>query len=167
MRRVFGVLLMLAAVLVQVTWASRIEIAGAFPNFVLLAVVGLTWTSGVGTALVWACVGGIMLDLTSPGPIGPHAVALLVGVYVTGFWVRNLDRDSPVHPALAAALSTALYSLVLVEADDLLGLPMPPFKLAAQLTIAACLYNGLLMPLALVAMRKVQGEVRSRGPVTA
>jgi rod shape-determining protein MreD len=160
MKRILGSLLMLAAVLIQVTWASRIEIAGAFPNLVLLAVIGLTWTSGARTALVWACVGGLMLDLTSPGPLGPHAIALLAGAYVTGFWARNLDRDSPLHPALAAALSTALYSLILVESDDLLGLPVPPFGLVAQLTIAACVYNALLMPLALLAMRRLQGTVR-------
>jgi rod shape-determining protein MreD len=159
MRRLAGVLLMLAAVLVQVTWASRIEIAGAFPNIVLLAVIGLTWTSGVRTGLVWACVGGLLLDLTSPGPLGPHAIALLAGVYVTGFWARNLDRDSPLHPAVAAALSTALYSLILVEADDLLGLPVPSLGLTAQLAIAACLYNACLMPLALIAMRRLQGRV--------
>jgi rod shape-determining protein MreD len=162
MRRLAGVLLMLAAVLAQVTWASRLEIAGAFPNIVLLVVIGLTWTSGVRTALVWACVGGLLLDLTSPGPLGPHAIALLTGVYLTGFWARNLDRDSPLHPALAAALSTALYSLVLVEADDLLGLPVPPLGLAAQLTIAACLYNALLMPLGLLVMRRLQGRVLAR-----
>jgi rod shape-determining protein MreD len=166
MRRVLGALSMLAAVLVQVTWASRIEVAGAFPNLILLAVVGLTWMSGVRIALVWACFGGIMLDLASPGPIGPHAIALLTCVYVTGYWVRNLDRDSPLHPALATALSTALYSLVLVEADELLGLPVPPLRLAAQLTIAACLYNALPMPLALLAMRRVQGVVQPR-PGTA
>ena len=160
MKRLMGALLMLAAVLVQVTWAARIEIAGAFPNLVLLAVIGLTWTMGVRCALVWACVGGVMLDLTSSGPLGPHAIALLAGVYITGFWARNLDRDSPLHPAAAAALSTALYSLILVEADDLLGLPAPPFALAVQLTVAACVYNALLMPLVMLVLRRLQGPVR-------
>ena len=45
MKRLIGGLLMLACVLVQVTWASRIEVAGAFPNLVLLAVIALTWTA--------------------------------------------------------------------------------------------------------------------------
>src|SRR6266853_4139523 len=136
-----GLALMLAAVLVQVTWASQLEIAGAFPNLVLIAVVGLTWTQGVRSGLLWACAGGILLDLNAPGPLGPHALALLAGVYATGFWARNLDRESPFHPAAAVVVSTILYSLVLIGADDALGLPIPPLRTALQLTFAACLSN--------------------------
>ncbi len=166
MKRLIGGLLMLSAVLVQVTWASRIEVAGAFPNLVLLAVIALTWILGVRTGLVWACVGGLLLDLTAPGPLGPHALALLAGTYVTGFWARNLDRESPIHPALAAAVSTVLYSLILVGADGLLGLPVPPTRLAMQLTVAASVYNALLMPLAVAPLRRLQALMR-HGPRTA
>jgi len=155
MKVISGLALMLAAALVQVTWASQLEIAGAFPNLVLIAVVGLTWTQGVRSGLLWACAGGVLLDLNAPGPLGPHALALLAGAYVTGFWARNLDRDSPLHPAGAAALSTILYSLVLVGTDDAIGLPIPPFRTAVALTIAAALYNAALMPLTLVALRRV------------
>jgi len=155
MKVVSGLALMLAAALVQVTWASQLEIAGAFPNLVLIAVVGLTWTQGVRSGLLWACAGGVLLDLNAPGPLGPHALALLAGAYVTGFWARNLDRDSPLHPAGAAALSTILYSLVLVGTDAAIGSPIPPFRTAVALTIAAALYNAALMPLALAALRRV------------
>lgn len=162
MKRLLGALLMLAVVLIQVACAPRLEIAGAFPNLVLLAVIAMTWTSGVRAALVWACAGGLLLDLTSPGPLGPHAMALLASVYVSGFWARNLDRDNPLHPAAAAAVSTAIYSLILVESDDLLGLPVPPPALAVQLATAACVYNALLMPLALIAIRRLRGSARPR-----
>jgi rod shape-determining protein MreD len=155
MRVVAGLGLMLAAALVQVTWASQLEIAGAFPNLVLIAVVGLTWTQGVRSGLLWACAGGVLLDLNAPGPLGSHALALLAGAYVTGFWARNLDRDSPLHPAGAAALVTILYSLVLVGTDDAIGLPIPPFRTALALTIAAALYNATLTPLVLAALRRV------------
>jgi rod shape-determining protein MreD len=174
MRRLFGGLLMLSAVLVQVTWASRIEVAGAFPNLVLVAVIALTWTAGVRAALVWACVGGVLLDLTAPGPLGPHALALLAGAYVSGFWARNLTRDSPIHPAMAAALSTILYSLIVVGADGWLGLPVPSTRLAIQLTVAASIYNALLMPPAMALLRRMQARIQPQlqlsvrtGPRTA
>ncbi len=162
MKRLAGGVLMLMAVLVQVTWAPRIEVAGAFPNLVLLAVIALTWTAGVGTGLVWACVGGLLLDLTAPGPLGPHALALLAGAYVSGFWARNLDRESPIHPAMAAGVSTVLYSLILVGADAWLGLPVPPVRLALQLTLAASIYNAVLMPLVVAPLRWLQALMRQR-----
>jgi rod shape-determining protein MreD len=157
MKVVAGVLLLVAAALIQVTWASQLEIAGVFANLVLIAVMGLTWTQGVRAGLLWACAGGIMLDLNAPGPLGPHSLALLVGAYATGFWARNLDRESPFHPAAAVVVSTVLYSLVLIGADYALGLPIPPFHTALQLTFAASLYNAVLMPPALMALRRVTG----------
>lgn len=160
MKAITGLILMLVAALIQVTWAQQLEIAGAFPNLVLIAVMGLTWTQGVRAGLLWACAGGLLLDLNAPGPLGPHALALLVGAYVTGFWARNLDRENLLHPTGAVALSTVLYSLALIAADDALGLPIPPFGTALQLIVAASLYNALLMPLALPALRRVTAGLR-------
>lgn len=156
MRRVAGAALLAAAALAQVTWAPRFEIAGAFPNLVLLAVVATTWTLGPRSGMVWACVGGVLLDLTSSGPIGPHALALLPGVYVIGFWTRNVEQATVVHVALTAAVSTLLYSAVLVLAADLLGLPVPPAGVVAQLALTAAVYNAVLMPFAFELLRRFQ-----------
>jgi len=154
---------LLAAVLVQVTWAPRLTIAGVFPNLALVAVIAITWTAGVRKGMAWACVAGLLLDLTAPGPIGPHAVALLAGAYITGFWIRNLDRESVVHPVLAVAVSTIAYSFVLVVVDEVLGLPVPPFGMALQLVIAACVYNAVLMPIAMWVVRRLQAPTTRPG----
>jgi len=154
--------LMLATVLVQVTWAPRITVAGVFPNLALVVVIAVTWTSGVRPGLALACVAGLMLDLAAPGPLGPHALALLAGAYVTGFWWRNLERGSVLHPVLAVGVSTALYSLILIGADDTLGLPVPPMGIAVQLVVAACVYNAVLMPLVLGVVRKLHAPLTRR-----
>jgi rod shape-determining protein MreD len=162
MKRLGIAALLLATVLIQVTWAPRLTVAGAFPNLALVAVIAITWTSGVRYGMAWACVAGLMLDLTSDGPLGPHALALLAGTYLTGFWARNLDRDSLLHPVIAAAASTAAYSSVLVFADDVLGLPVPPFGIALQLIVAASVYNAALMPVAMAMMRKLHSPAARR-----
>ena len=156
MKRLAIAAVLLAAVLIQVTWAPRITVAGVFPNLALVAVIAITWTAGVRKGMAWACVAGLLLDLTAPGPIGPHAVALLAGAYLTGFWIRNLDRESVVHPVIAVAVSTIAYSSVLVVVDEMLGLPVPPFGIAVQLVIAACVYNAVLMPVAMWVVRRLQ-----------
>jgi rod shape-determining protein MreD len=156
MTRLAGFALMLAAALVQVTWAPRLGVYGAFPNLVLAATVCVTWLWGPRSGLAWACAGGLLLDLTAPGPLGPHALALLAGAYLTGFWVRNVDPASLLQPALATATATAVYSLVLVAADDTLGLPVPPLHLAVQLAVAAAAYNAVLVPPALMLARRMR-----------
>jgi rod shape-determining protein MreD len=162
MKRLAIAAALLAIVLVQVTWAPRITVAGAFPNLALVAVIGITWTAGVRNGMLWASVAGLMLDLTADGPLGPHAVALLAGAYLTGFWVRNLDRESVLHPVVAAAASTAVYSVVLVLADNVLGLPVPPLGIALQLIVAASVYNAALMPIALGLVRKLHSQSTRR-----
>ena len=154
MKRLAGAALMLATILVQVTWAPRLTIAGVFPNLALVAVIAVAWTSGVRSGMAWACVAGLMLDLTAPGPLGPHALALLAGAYLTGFWTRNVDRESVLHPMLAVAAGTVAYSVILVLADDTLGLPVPPLEVVLQLMIAATVYNAVLMPAALLLVRR-------------
>jgi rod shape-determining protein MreD len=154
--------LMLATVLIQVTWAPRLTVAGAFPNLALVAVIAVTWTAGVRAGMAWACIAGLMLDLTAPGPLGPHALALLAGAYATGFWWRNLDRDSVLHPVLAVAVSTALYSLILIGADDMLGLPVPPIGVAVQLVVAASVYNAVLTPFILFVVRGLHAPLTRR-----
>lgn len=156
MRRAAGFVLMAAAALIQVTWAPRFEVLGAFPNLVLLAVVATAWTVGPRAAMVWACIGGLLLDLTSAGPIGPHALALLPGAYAVGFWTRNLEHPNALHVALTAATATLLYSIVLVLADDLLGLFVPSPVVVAQLAFAAAAYNALLMPFVFEVVRRFQ-----------
>ena len=155
-----GILLILAAALVQVTWASQLEIAGAFPNLVLIAVVGVTWTQGVRAGLVWACAGGILLDLNAPGPLGLHAVALLAGAYAAGFWARNLDREGLLHAIGAVACATILYSLVLIGADVVLGLPTPQLTTAVEVVTAASAVNALLTPPLLGVIRWVTSGLR-------
>jgi rod shape-determining protein MreD len=147
--------MLLASVLVQVTWAPRITVAGAFPNLALVAIIAMTWTAGLRQGMAWACVAGLVLDLTSDGPLGTHAVALLAGAYLTGFWVRNIDRESVLHPIVAAAVSTAVYSVVLVFADNVLGLPVPPLGFALQLIVAGSVYNAALTPVAVALVRKL------------
>jgi rod shape-determining protein MreD len=154
--------MLLATVVIQVTWAPRITVAGAFPNLALVAVIAITWTAGLRQGMAWACVAGLMLDLTSDGPLGNHAVALLAGAYLTGFWVRNLDRESLLHPIVAAAASTAVYSVVLVLADNVLGLAVPPLATAVQLLVAASVYNAALMPVALVLVRRLHAQAARR-----
>jgi rod shape-determining protein MreD len=157
-RAAAAALLVLSSALVQVTWAPRLTLLGVFPNVVLVIVIAMAWTHGQRVGLACACAGGLVLDLAAPGPLGPHALALLAGAYLTGFWARNVDHASVAQPALATAIATALYSGVLVGVDELLGLAEPQALLAAQLTGAAALYNAVLSIPVVLALRRTQEE---------
>jgi rod shape-determining protein MreD len=151
---------------VQVTWAPHASIAGAFPNLVLVAVVAITWTQGVRAGLAWACIGGLLLDLTASGPVGPHALALLTAAFMTSLWARNVESAHVVHAALTAAAGSVAYAMTLVVTDGFLGMPAMDAVVVFRLTVAAAIYNAVLAPFALETLTRLRALVRD-GPETA
>jgi rod shape-determining protein MreD len=141
-----------AAALLQVTIASRFEVGGVLPNLVLVAVVVIAWTLGPRTGLVLACAGGLLLDLGTAGPVGPHALALLGGPYLIGWLSRRVQPPSAVVVAVTAAPATLLYSVVLF------GLQVPPIEM-----LAAATYNTVLVLFAFVLVRSLSlGRISRR-----
>ena len=159
MRYLVAGLLLLPAAVLQVTLAPRLELFGAFPNFVLLAVAGWTLVRGAGPGIRWAIAGGLLLDLLAPGPLGVHALALAVATYGTGFLKRSFEPDPVLLPAASAALATVAYNLVLIAVSELLGNPVA-FLPALQAWVApSALYDAALLPPLLLWLRRLDRAV--------
>lgn len=83
--------------------AALVQVATAPPfNLVLVAVVVSGALLGAATGMVLACVGGLVLDLGSAGPVGLHALALLPAGWISGRWPRwfSVVAASLFYPAL-------------------------------------------------------------------
>jgi rod shape-determining protein MreD len=152
-------MLLLAAAVLQVTLAPRLEVFGAFPNLVLLAVVGWTLIRGAGPGIRWAIGGGLLLDLVSPGPLGVHALALAVAAYGTGFLQRSFEPDPVMLPAAAGALATVAYNLVLVGVSELLAHPVALLPALQAWVAPSALYDAALVPIALLALRRLDRAI--------
>lgn len=155
MRYAAGALVLLPAAVLQVTLAPRLEVAGAFPNLVLVAVVGWTLARGAAAGIRWALAAGLLLDLVSPGPLGVHALGLVVAAYLAGFAQRYFEPDPIFLPTLSGAAATVVYNLVLIAIAMLTRHPIA-FLPVLQLWVApSSLYDALLMPVALFLLRRV------------
>ena len=139
--------------LVQVAWASRLEVAGAYPGVLLVAVVAIAWNVGPRAGLLAACAGGVLLDLGSAGPVGPHALALLGGAYAAGLAARRFEPPNVLLVVLTAAAATVIYASVLVAFDTWLRVYTPPVDLAVRLAAGAAVYNSRLAPFAFALVR--------------
>ena len=91
-----------------------------------------------------AAAGGVLLDLASTGPVGPHALALLPAAYAAVLCASRIERPNPVFVTLGAAAATLLYSGLLVLVDAVLGASVPPTGAAFRLAVAAAVYNAAL-----------------------
>jgi rod shape-determining protein MreD len=118
-----------AAALLEVM--PYLSVGAAHPHPVL--VFGVIWgiAAGIEGALVWAFVGGIVLDALANRPLGLSAFALLVAVGLAALMARALVRIRPLVPILAVALLSGLYSLTqlvllgAIRAPVLVANPLP------------------------------------------
>ena len=120
-----------------------LQIGDAQPHLVFVLAVVWTVAAGFDGGLVWAFVGGLVLDTLAQRPLGSTAFALLLVVGATSVLTRSLHRFRPVLAVLATALLSLVYSMTLVILFSVLR---PPAALSDPLPIVApsVLYDVLV-----------------------
>lgn len=152
---VFTVLLLLAVVL-QVSFFGFFSYDGVVPNVVLLVVVGTALARGPELAAVLGFVGGLAVDLAPPADhvAGRWALALVIAGYLAGR-VRSDARRSPILALATVAatsfVATSLFALSgFLLGESALG-PDAATEIAGALRVivVAVLYDLLLAPFVL------------------
>src|SRR2546425_13107133 len=77
MRLLLGILVPLAAALLQGTVAPLIAVGGARPSLPILVAASWSIAAGAREGVWWAFLGGLASDLISGGPLGAFALASL------------------------------------------------------------------------------------------
>jgi rod shape-determining protein MreD len=149
----------IAAALLEVTILPAIGFGGAQPDLVLIAAVVWTFVAGFEGALVWAFVGGLMLDVLTGRPLGSTAFTLLICVGIAAVLARVLEPLRLLGPAVGMFPLATLYAFVPLLASTVVRGPIAvadPLGSVAPRVIADTLLAGLLGGLAIWS--------RSRGP---
>jgi len=152
------------AAIVELTITPYLRVGDAQPHLVF--VIAVVWTIAVGldSGLVWAFVGGLVLDTLAQRPLGSTAFALLVGVGATAILGRSLARIRPVVAIIATLILSLVYSMTLVILFSVLR---PPSTLADPLRIVGpgVLYDviiaAILGPLAVSIRDRFVDEERA------
>ncbi len=111
------------AALLELSLVPYLRIGDAHPHPVL--VFGVIWTiaTRLEIGLVWALVGGVMLDSLASRPFGTSVFAMVIAVGVAAVIARSFIRIRPLAPVIAVPIVSLLYSLVLLA---LLAAIRPP-----------------------------------------
>jgi len=100
-------LVVLAAVLVQVSIVQRIELFNASPDLIVLVVVAVSLLGGSVAGAWYGFIAGLSVALFAGLPLGPHAMIATVIGYTCGRWGEVLITDEhPVPPLLAGVTAT-------------------------------------------------------------
>jgi rod shape-determining protein MreD len=154
-----GIAVALVGTLLQSTVLSEYAVAGVHLDLVLVAVIGWAALRNVEDGLVWAAIGGVMLDLFSAGPFGLSVVALAVAAIVAwaiGHRVRALNQ-----PLVLVAVPFAVLGYYVVDAIGLTlaGAPLQPIVLAQAVLGPALLVDTMAGPFVLVALAWVSHAI--------
>jgi rod shape-determining protein MreD len=152
------------AAIVELSITPYLRVGDAQPHLVFVLAVVWTVAIGIDSGLVWAFVGGLVLDTLAQRPLGSTVFALLLVVGVTGILGRSLARIRPVVAIIATLLLSLVYSMTLILLFSVLR---PPSALADPLRIVApsVLYDvivaAVLGPLAVSLRDRFVDEERA------
>ncbi len=98
--------------LLQLTVVPYLRIGDAQPDLVLVFAVTATVAGNIEAGLVWAFIGGLMIDLLAPRPLGMTSFMLLVSVAIAASLGRILDRARYIAPVAAVFVASVVSSIL-------------------------------------------------------
>jgi rod shape-determining protein MreD len=178
MRRfLLPVVLLLLAVVVQLTVLDRLPLPGGVaPDLVLLVVVALALNSGPMTGMICGFCAGLALDIAPPSGhlIGVYALVFCLLGYFCGLVSAELE-SSVLLPLAASAAGAAAGAALYAAVGFVLGNPDVTGPAVRHVLPLSVLYDVLLSPFVLfgvalayrLAARLAGESRRSRQPATA
>lgn len=167
-RKLLVLLVIVTAVLLQVTIVQRLEVGNASPDLVVLVIVAIALLTNSVEGAAVGFTAGLTLGLFAALPLGPHAmIGTLVG-YFAGRWGEALVTDEHPLPPLVAGIVATLFMQV--------GRPMLDFLVNSTASAAGGLWSDVLIgtitnavlaiPVYALVRRTMYG-LAARAPLTA
>jgi len=107
-----NLLLIIAAVILQISLVKEFSIYFAVINIILIIMLMLVFANRPIEALWWAGLGGIALDLVSPARFGLFTLSLLVIYYVVNLLIQKVFTD----PNIIVVATIFFVSSIFVDA---------------------------------------------------
>jgi rod shape-determining protein MreD len=164
-RAALSVVVLAAALVLQLTVVNRLPLPGAGPpDLVLLVVVALGLCARPATAAVTGFCAGLCLDVAPPGSylIGEYALVFCLVGYLCGRLRGVVDRSALMTIAAAmaaAAAGEALFALVGLAVSD----PQVTWPAVQQVLPSAVIYDVVLSPFVLYVVMQAVNYVDALG----
>ncbi len=155
-RAVVSAILLLLAVLIEVTVLAPLPFPGATPTLVLVVVVILASQFGASTGAIAGFAGGLLLDIAPPaaGTIGISALLLTVVGYAAGRFAESDDRPWWSF-AILGAIAAPLVVLAGAVLGGLLGDPRVRWEDVVGLMLSAAAYALVLGLVLMLPLRRL------------
>jgi rod shape-determining protein MreD len=158
--------LLTGVALIQTTVLSRISVLGGRPNLMLLVVLIWAVVRGLDEGLVWAFVGGLIVDLLSGGPLAGTALALVAAAFLAGQSLGEEVGSEVVRLMMLTVLGALTYHLTVLVVLGWTGHAVSWGFSLARVAGPSVVLNAVLAPFVLQPVRWLdQATGRDRGVV--
>lgn len=104
----------IVAAILEVSVLAQLQLFGVRPDLVLAVGIGVAMTMGFDAGIVWAFVGGLLLDVMLPErPIGSTTLAMLIAIGVALVVARVIETPRLVIIGVTAFAITFVYHALL------------------------------------------------------
>ncbi len=133
------------AALLQVSLLPALQVGGVYPNLVLMVIVAWALLRGARSAVIWALIAGLWLDLLSSRAFGGYTLGLVVAAYLAGLGAQIVYR-----PTILLALAMAVVVTIVQDGIQMLllwlsGGTFSPPDVLLRLVLPEIVYNSVVM----------------------
>ncbi|MBC6936796.1 MAG: rod shape-determining protein MreD [Chloroflexi bacterium] len=150
------------AAILQSGLTPRFSILGGRPDLVFLLVLSWALNAPLEQGVVWAFVGGILLDLMSAAPLGTSVIGMIIIVFVLDIFRQQIYRVG-VGTIMWTVLAGTLFQQATVMVLLLLaGFKVPILDNVGYVVLPSVFYNFVLIFPVYFFMRRLQKRVIGR-----
>lgn len=154
--------ILVAVAFIQHVVLPHVTFFGAHPNLMLVVIVAWGLLRGNRDGLIWALVGGVLLDLFSLAPIGTATLPLLIVMFLVGLLEFTAFRVVIWLPIATVFVATPLFQLLALVVIKSLGWETG-WGRTVELLLPMATFNALLMVIIFPLMRRVSGWAGQKG----
>lgn len=133
------------AALIQVSLLPAMRIAGVYPNLPLVVVVAWALLRGTRSAIIWAIIAGLWLDLLSSRAFGGYTLGLVLAAYLAGLAAQTMYRPTVLLALVMAGAITIVQDGVQLALHWLSGGTFSPPDALLRLVLPEIVYNSAVM----------------------
>jgi rod shape-determining protein MreD len=140
-------LVLVVALLLQITLVSDLRMAGAIGDIMLAVVVAAGMTGGADRGVAYGFAAGLLYDLALDTPFGLSALTYALVGYAVGLAASALLRTSGWWPVIIAAVAGAVQATLYTSLGNLIGVAYPFGDVPAIALVMAGWCAVLVLPL--------------------
>lgn len=150
-RVLFGLVVLLSALLIQLSVIGRLPLPGGPPDLLLVVVAAIALAEGPASGLATGFSAGLLADLSADHALGRLALAYALAGYVAGLFSSDLDRSAVTSFAAVAAAAT-VGILVFAVSGAVVGDPRTTLATLGRSLASSLPYDVALTPFVVPAM---------------